>query len=205
MSPYLSFLAFVAVVVVIPGPDVFITLRGTVAGGRQRGLWTAAGVCVASVAQGLLAAAGLGAVIVHAEPVFRAIKWAGVAYLVYLGVTALLSAWRGSRTSDAVDGASKVSARTGFRQGFLCNITNPKVLAFNLAVLPQFVGADAGLVTMTAYAVSLAGLGGVFLTVLVLAASHARDWLARPRVRRGMEAVTGVALLGFGARLAADA
>jgi threonine/homoserine/homoserine lactone efflux protein len=98
--------------------------------------------------QGTAAACGLGALIVRAQPAFEAIKWAGVAYLALLGAQAIRSAIRGRYT--AVDGGQPTAAGltfTGWRQGFLSNITNPKVLVFYLAVLPQFLAPGGSIVS----------------------------------------------------------
>jgi threonine/homoserine/homoserine lactone efflux protein len=83
--------------------------------------------------QGPPRTAGLGALIGRAQPVFQIIKWAGCFYLAYLGVLAIRSAIRGRYAT------APVPASYGWRQGFLSNITNPKVLMFYLAVLPQFL------------------------------------------------------------------
>ena len=118
--------------------------RNTLAAGRRRGRWSAIGVTASNAVQGMTAAAGLGALIVRSQPPFEAIRWPGVAYLAYLGVQAWRSAWHGDHPPLAGEAtATPGQALTGFRQGFLSNITNPKVLAFYLAVLPQFVGGAA--------------------------------------------------------------
>lgn len=101
-SAYGSFLAFAVVLVLIPGPDFAVVTKNALAGGRRRGIWTGAGAACSNAVQGSAAAAGLGAVIVRVQPLFEAIKWAGVAYLLYLGVQALRSARRGL---DAVTGS----------------------------------------------------------------------------------------------------
>lgn len=206
MGKYLSFVVFAAVIAVAPGPDTFLTLRNTVIGGRTRGLWTTLGIAIGGAAQGLLAACGLGAVIANAQPVFLAIRWTGVAYLVYLGVMALHTAFRPQQEAwqDAEGGESVVSPRRALRQGLLCNITNPKVLAFNLAVLPQFTTSDSSILTLLAYALTLTLVGTIVLLVVVLAATKARDVLRSPRVNRGIEAGTGIVMLGFAGALAAE-
>jgi threonine/homoserine/homoserine lactone efflux protein len=93
-STYGEFLAFAIVLILIPGPDFAVVTKNTLAGGRRRGRWTALGVTSSNVVQGTAAASGLSALIVRAQPVFEAIKWAGVAYLVFLGAQALRSAIR---------------------------------------------------------------------------------------------------------------
>lgn len=202
----MTFVAFAALLAVAPGPDSFLTLRATVAGGRRRGLVTAAGITTAGAIQGLLAATGLGAVLLHAEPVFLAIRWAGVAYLTWLGVTAIRDALRRDGSIWTVGaGSATVSGRRAFRQGFVCNITNPKVLAFNLAVLPQFVGDDPGVPVLLAYALTLVGIGAMVLVTLVQLGSLATDRLTRPAFRRSVDGATGVVMLGFATALAVEA
>ncbi|WP_041582800.1 LysE family translocator [Xylanimonas cellulosilytica] len=206
MTHYPSFVAFALVVAIAPGPDTLLTLRSTVSGGRSRGLWTMAGITIAGTVQGTLAASGLGAIIARAEPVFETIRWAGVAYLAYLGVHALRAALRTKDAGWAEAGvAAGISAPRALGQGFLCNITNPKVLVFNLAVLPQFLGVEAGLPLLLAYALTLSAVGGLVLLVVVLGANAARRATSSRRARRGIDAAAGVVFLGFAGVIAAEA
>ena len=206
METYLSFLLFATVLAAAPGPDTFLTLRASVVGGRRRGLVTMAGITIAGALQGVLAATGLGAVLAASEPVFLTIRWAGVAYLTWLGVTALRDALRRDGSVWAVAGdAPRVRAQAAFRQGFICNITNPKVLAFNIAVLPQFVSDGQGLPALLAYAMTLVVVGAVVLLTVVQLGSVAARHLTRPRVRRSVDGVTGVVMLGFATALAVEA
>lgn len=205
VTGYLSFLAFAALLAVAPGPDTFLTLRATVVSGRRRGLFTAVGVTIAGTIQGTLAATGLGAVLTHAEPVFQTIRWAGVVYLTWLGCSAIRDALRRDGSVWAVGSRGPtVTAVTALRQGFVCNITNPKVLAFNLAILPQFVGAGQGLPVLLAYALTLVGVGAVVLLTLVQLGSLASSRLARPGFRRGVDGATGFVMLGFATALAVE-
>jgi len=201
---YLSFLAFAAVLTLVPGPDVAVVTRNTLAGGRRRGWWSAVGVTCSNVVQGTAAAAGLGAVLLRVEPLFQAVRWAGICYLVVLGVQAWRSAVLGRY--PALDGGAAAGgqARTGLRQGFLTNITNPKVLVFYLAVLPQFLGRGAPVGVLALFALSHAALGLGYLAGLVAVLHRARRVLSRRPVRRALDALTGTALLGFGVRLATE-
>ncbi len=206
MTTYLSFMAFAALLAVAPGPDTFLTLRATVVGGRGRGLLTAAGITAAGAVQGMLAATGLGALLTQSEPVFAVVRWAGVAYLTWLGVNAVRDALRRDGSMWTVGaGRSRVRRWTAVRQGFVCNITNPKVLAFNLAVLPQFVGDGQGLPALLAYALTLVAIGTLVLLAVVWVAGFAATALTRPRFRRGVDGATGVVMLGFATALAAEA
>ncbi len=202
-SSYGSFLAFAVVLTLVPGPDFAVVTKNTLASGRWRGAWSAGGVTCSNVVQGAAAAAGLSAVILRVEPLFQAIKWAGVAYLVYLGVQAVRSAIRGEYAPlDEAGGAQRAGgvAFGGWRQGFLSNITNPKVLVFYLAVLPQSLPPGAGIPVVLVFALSHALLGLIYLLTL----HRARRLLARRPVRRGLDATTGAVLLGFSTRLATE-
>lgn len=205
MATYLSFLALVLVITIAPGPDTALTLRAALVRGRGAGLVTMAGVSTAGAVQGLLAAGGLGAIIVASEPLFLTVKWVGAAYLLWLGLHALWTAWRGdfgSAPEEPVSARGRGGRGRVFAQGFLCNITNPKVLAFNLAVLPQFVGDGAGVPVLALYALSLVALGSVYLSAVVLLADRARSFLSAPRVRRRIEGSMGAAMIGFSAKVA---
>ncbi len=204
-ATYAEFLAFATVLVLIPGPDFAVVTKNTLVGGHRRGRWAAAGVASSNVVQGTAAASGLSALIVSAQPVFQAIKWAGVAYLAFLGVQAIRSAVRG-RYLPFGEGEPTTAGTAfgGWRQGFLSNITNPKVLIFYLAVLPQFLAPHAAIGWLLAFAWSHAVLSLIYLLALTAGLHRARQILARRGVRRTMDGVTGAVLLGFGARLAAE-
>jgi threonine/homoserine/homoserine lactone efflux protein len=202
-SGYASFLVFAIVLVLVPGPDFAVVTRNTLAAGRRRGVWSAIGVASSNAVQGAAAAAGLGVVVVRVQPLFEAIKWAGIAYLLFLGVQAFRSASRG-RYDDFEAGAADGGGQQfkGWRQGFLSNITNPKVLVFYLAVLPQFLGSHAPVAALLLFALSHAVLSLLYLLTLVTGLSQARRVLVRRTVRRSLDGLTGVALFGFSAKLA---
>jgi threonine/homoserine/homoserine lactone efflux protein len=208
-SRYGEFLAFVVVLVLLPGPDFAVVAKNTLAGGRPRGRWASAGVTLASMIQGTAAALGLSELITRAQPVFQGIRWAGVAYLGALGIHAVVSAARGRYRAGELPAGRQVAAPRTRRavawwQGFLSNITNPKILVFYLAVLPQFLVYGTGLGWSLLLAWSTPVLGFAYLLALVNGMHYARGVLMRRRVRRAMDGATGAALLGFAAALAAE-
>jgi threonine/homoserine/homoserine lactone efflux protein len=206
-AAYGAFLAFAIVLVLVPGPDFAVVTKNTLAAGRWRGSWAAAGVACSNAVQGSAAAAGLGAVILRMQPLFEVVKWAGASYLVYLGVQSLRSAARAQYPPlDGGGGPPRTggAALAGWRQGFMSNITNPKVLVFYLAVLPQFLPARAEVAVLLVFALSHALLSLGYLLLLTLALQRARRILERRRVRRALDATTGAVLLGFSARLVAE-
>ena len=202
---YGSFVVFAIVLIAIPGADFAVTVRSTLVGGHRQGQWSAAGIASSNVVQGLLAVAGLGAIVVHVEPLFQAVKWAGIGYLLYLAAQSFRSAWRGEYASLDADGPGATgTAWTGWRQGFLSNITNPKVLVFYLAVLPQFLGPGTPVAVLVLFALTHAALGLLYSLLVVAGLHRVRRVLRRRRVRRALDAATGTALTAFGARLAAE-
>jgi threonine/homoserine/homoserine lactone efflux protein len=202
-TAYATYLTFAVAVVLVPGPDFTVVAGNTVSGGRTQGMWCAAGVASSNAVQGVAAIVGLGALIIRAQPVFHLVKWVGAAYLAYLGVRLLRAAIRG-RYEQRGTPADQHAARRGWRQGFVSNVTNPKVLVFYVAVLPQFLTPDAGVLPLTLFAVSHAALSLMYLLTLAALMHRVRRLLVRRSVRRCLDATTGVAMLGFGARLAFD-
>lgn len=205
-----AFLGVAVVVIVSPGPDTALTVRNALVGGRRAGIFTAAGVVGGQAIWTLAASAGLAAFLVASRPAFTALRYAGAAYLLFLGVQALRSALRGSgppRLALATSRPGRLVAATALRQGMVSNLANPKSALFFTSLLPQFVPAGAGkasfptfltlgivycsitLVWLSGYAVAVAKLGAV---------------LRRPVIQRAIEAVTGVVLTALGLRLAIE-
>ena len=205
MEHYLAFVAFAGLLALAPGPDTFVVLRGSVVGGRSRGLWTTGGVTAANVLQGLAVATGLSALLTSSAHVFLVVRWAGVLYLGYLGTMALRAAWRHDHDAWSLGRTGRAGHWAAARQGFLSNITNPKVIAFNLAVLPQFAGPHAGFLELMGLALTLTALGLLDQLAVVLGASAVAGVIRRAGVRRSIEGTTGVVMLGFAGALAADA
>ncbi|WP_284744194.1 LysE family translocator [Amycolatopsis sp. RTGN1] len=201
-STYLAFAGMMAFLAMMPGPDTMVVLKNALTGGARGGGWACAGISVANFLQGTAAAFGLGAVITRYRPLFETVKWLGAAYLVFLGIQALRGAWRGNY--EALDDVRRARASRSrrFREGFLSNITNPKVIVLYLSVLPQFLTPASTLGDSLLLAYTVAALGVVWQVLLLLFVHRVRAWLQRRRVRRAMDGATGMALMGFGAALA---
>ncbi|MFJ9780526.1 LysE family translocator [Amycolatopsis sp. NPDC101161] len=201
-STYLGFAGMMAFLAMMPGPDTMVVLKNALTGGARGGGWACAGISVANFLQGTAVAFGLGAVITRYQPLFETVKWLGAAYLVFLGIQALRGAWRGNyETLDDVRRARGTRGRR-FREGFLSNITNPKVIVLYLSVLPQFLTPASTFADSLLLAYTVAALGVVWQVLLLLFVHRVREWLERRRVRRAMDGATGAALVGFGAALA---
>ena len=190
----LAFVAIAAVVIVTPGQDTALTIRNTLAGGRTAGIRTAVGVVCGQTIWVLAASAGVAALLVASEPAFQALKLAGAAYLVYLGIRTLFAAVRRHPALDA-----SVSGGHELRQGFLSNLGNPKMAVFFTSLLPQFSNSFFGL---AALGLVFAAMTLAWLSAYAAVVARAGDVLRRPRVRRTLDAITGTALVALGIRLA---
>ena len=207
MGTLLPFLGVSFIVIATPGPDTAITIRNTLVGGRSGGIFTALGIASGQTIWAIATSAGIAALLIASEPLFLAVKYAGAAYLVYLGGQALCQALRPSSPGSAAAGGPMrcLSASTAFRQGVISDLSNPKMAIFFPSLLPQFV--PSGAATFSAFLL----LGAVFalmtfawLVLYATVVARAGDFLRRPSWRRTIEGVTGTVLIGLGLRLAAE-
>jgi threonine/homoserine/homoserine lactone efflux protein len=201
MPDLLAFLGISLLVIVTPGQDTALTIRNTLAAGRGDGIRTAAGVAVGQLVWALAASTGLAALLAASEPAFDALKLAGAAYLVVLGLQALRDAVKG-RAAHPPD-ERDAPPRHGFRQGLISNLGNPKMAVFFTGLLPQFAPHDGpALATMLALGGVFAALALAWLTLYALAVDKAKRALRRTAIRRALDAVMGTALIALGVRVA---
>jgi threonine/homoserine/homoserine lactone efflux protein len=192
----IGFVLVSAVVICTPGPDTALTLRNTLLGGRANGLRTAQGVAVGQALWTLAASAGVAALVAASQPVFIAIRVIGAIYLVWLGLQALRAAVRGRPHEEAPRGSS-----AGFRQGLLSNLANPKMAVFFTSLLPQF---GTGFGELLLLGLVFATMTLVWLSAEVLAVTRTSRLLSRGRVRRALDAFSGLTLAALGIRLATE-
>jgi threonine/homoserine/homoserine lactone efflux protein len=186
-----------------PGPDTLLVLRNAGQGGAAAGVATGAGVCSGLFLHATLSALGLSALLMTSAELFTAVKLAGAAYLVWLGVESLLRLRRPRGADGAPVARRTLPVATALRQGFLSNALNPKTATFYLALLPQFAIFPE---RVLADSLTLAGIHFViafaWLALLSALVERSRRLLARAWLARAADLVTGAALLAFGIRLA---
>jgi threonine/homoserine/homoserine lactone efflux protein len=200
-----SFLAVAILVIVMPGQDTALVVRNAAFGGRRTGVYTAAGVSTGQALWTVATATGLAAVLAASEPAFLAVKLAGAAYLVLLGLQAAHRAvFRGVAAAhgDALS-TRRISPRTGLRQGAISNLGNPKMAVFFTSLLPQFApGGGASFAGLLLLGFLFCVLTFAWLAVYSVAVARLGHTLRRPAVRRAIDGVTGVVLVTFGIRMA---
>ena len=197
-----AFAAFAALITITPGLDTALVVRTSLAGSARAGRVTAMGVCLGVLVWGAAGALGLSAVLTASERAYDVVRFAGAAYLVWLGVRALMT--RTAPEDARVENAPRSTARA-FRAGLLSNLLNPKIGAFYVSVLPQFIpeGAPVLATSMLLAAVhALEGIVWLFLVATLVGRVGTR--LQRPRVKQRLEQLTGLVLVGLGVRLAFD-
>jgi threonine/homoserine/homoserine lactone efflux protein len=185
-----AFLVACAVVIVTPGVDAFLLLRTSLRSGTRSGLLALAGIHSAAAVQVALVISGLGVVLAQYPVVLTALRWIGAAYLLYLAVSIARGLLR--RSGDEPE---EIISDRPFRQGFLTNITNPKMILFSLAFLPQFIGSGEPAPQLAMLAVLFLALAAVWELMIVLAASRVAGRLRRPGVTTALDAVCAAVFL----------
>lgn len=212
-SRLIAFAGLALVLVLTPGANIMLVIRSSLGGGPRAGIAAALGIALGHFVHASASALGLSLLLRTSDVAFTVMKVAGAAYLAYLGVRSFLAAWRGrARTFDAVEGEEATVAsnaapprwsRRFLLDGFLCNVLNPKVALFYLALLPQFIAPGEPVLGRSLLLAAIhACISVSWQSVLSLALGRIRPWLARPAVYRTLEALTGLLLVGFGVRLA---
>jgi len=217
-SSLLAFIPVALLLTLIPGADTALVTRNALAHGLRGARWTILGICTGCLIHATASALGLSAILATSARAYEIVKYAGAAYLVWIGVQGIWNA-RGAVSADPSTslGMTAVSAepspalgmtatlRAGhpFTQGFLTNILNPKVALFYLTFLPQFIPTGAPILrTSLLLAMIHNALGFAWLSIYARFVDRLRVALTRPIVKAWLERVTGGALVLLGARLA---
>ncbi|AGZ43571.1 LysE family translocator [Actinoplanes friuliensis] len=188
-----SFVVVVGLLTLTPGLDTALIVRTAAVGARRRAWGVVLGIQTGTLVWGVLTSAGVTALLTASQVAYEILRWAGVCYLIWMGLSMLRG--RAQPEPEATGG--------GWRRGLLTNLLNPKMGVFYVALLPQFIPAGA---PVFAFGVLLTGvhiaLGTAWSGVLVLLARRLRVTLQRPAARRVLDRITGTVIAGFGIRLA---
>jgi threonine/homoserine/homoserine lactone efflux protein len=195
-----------ALIVLIPGPDTLVVLRSVALQGRTTAVRTALGVLCGLCVWVSAAALGLTALLRASQDGYLALRLAGAAYLLFVGVQALRN--RALASPDTSAAASGLPGRSlvgrGFKAGLMTDLLNPKVGVFFITFLPAFIPSHSAAPAITF------GLGAIFVietaayfAVMILFVRRLTEWLNSERVRRRLNRATGLVLIAFGVRLAA--
>jgi len=207
MSAFLAYLAVSFVVIATPGPDTAVTIRNALLGGRSGGVFTALGIAIGQTIWAFATSLGVVALSTASAPLFLAVKYAGAAWLLWLGIQALREAVRPDfpGPSTGFSAASRSTRSGAFRQGLVSDLGNPKMAIFFAGLLPQFVApGEASVARFMLLGIVFAAMTFSWLAVYAVVLAKLGERLRRPAVRRAFEAATGALLIGLGVRVAAE-
>lgn len=207
-ASFLTFLGVSVIVIVTPGPDTALTIRNALLTGRGGGVYTAFGVSTGQLIWAAATSLGLVALLLASEPIFRALKFAGAAYLIYLGILSLRAAVRGS-PAVVVEASGPLqphpSHQRAFRQGVINNLANPKTAVFFASVLPQFAPPGIGMLSGLMFlGFIFAALTFAWLALYAIAIAAAGTFVHDSAIRRAVDGIAGIVLVGPGVRIATD-
>jgi threonine/homoserine/homoserine lactone efflux protein len=185
-----------------PGPDFVIVTRSAALSGRRAGMACATGIGAGVFAWSAVTAAGVSGVLAASAVAFTVVKLAGAAYLMLLGIRALLGARRGEYDGPDEVRPNPIGPLRAFRQGLLTNLLNPKVAVFFIALVPQFLPADPAILDTIMLGAVAAAVSVLWFCVVANVVEALRRVFAKVRVRRTIDAVMGGLLIGLGLRIA---
>jgi threonine/homoserine/homoserine lactone efflux protein len=200
----LAFAGICLLLAVTPGPDMAVVTKNALAHGRRGVVLTTTGIALALAIWIVATAVGLSALLRASAEVLFILKVVGAAYLAYLGLRTLIESRR--RPGDLLaDVPAAAPAHAIFRQGFFSAMSNPKLGVFFVTFLPQFVAPDQTVLPrLLLLGAIFAVIGWTWLNVYGLFVTRVREFITAPQVRQWMDRITGVVLLGLGARLAVE-
>jgi len=196
LHSWLAFLFATAVLLAIPGPTDLMVIGQSLGAGRRHALPLVAGVALGDLTAITLSLAGLGALLATSAAAFAALKWAGAAYLVYLGV----KLWGAPVSAEAVP---PLDARAAFRRAYVVTALNPKGVAFFVAFMPQFILPFGPFLPQAAIlTASFVAMASATALLWASLAGRVSSLVRRPSVRRGFNRAGGGVLMGAGVVLA---
>jgi threonine/homoserine/homoserine lactone efflux protein len=197
------FLVGSILVTLAPGPDMALATRQVVTRGRRAAQITILGNISGLVVHTAALVIGLSALLVASATAFTAVKLAGAAYLVFLGVQSLRQARRTRATTETTDPKPTPRRGSPYLQGLISTVLNPKPALFFLSYVPQFVDPDGPVALQLFFLAAIhIVIGFVWLTIYASLVSRAHAAITRPRVKAALERVTGAVLIALGVQVA---
>jgi threonine/homoserine/homoserine lactone efflux protein len=202
---FLGWIAVAVVLIVTPGPDTALIIRNAMRAGARAASFSAFGVGFGSSLWAAASVLGVAVLLLSSDLAFTVFKYAGAAYLVYLGLRSLIASFRTTADEDkgpAFTTAHRLDLRTAFAQGLINNLLNPKAGAIFVTAMPQFIEPHDSVVRLIAMVVCYDVLVVAWLCIYGYVVSRAGASRMGVRVRKGLERVTGTVMVGLGVRLA---
>jgi len=201
----ITFIAVATLLVISPGPNGFLIAKTVPLSGKKAGFANIWGFVAAFYVHGTLSIFGISMLLVQSAQAFFIFKMLGAAYLIWIGVKALINAFKANHKELPTSPAKRVepvSMRKAFSEGFLTNVLNPKVSMFYLAAFPQFMSIGDGVVNAYALVTAHTIVNFVWFSVMVIMLSRLKGATNNARFKKWLNSITGVVFIGFGSKLA---
>ncbi len=201
----LAFVAVATLLVVSPGPNGFLITKTVPLFGKKAGLLNVFGFVAAFYVHATLAIFGISLILVKSSQAFFIFKMLGAAYLIWIGVKALISAFSG-RNNTALQSQpadnKRMSSRSAFFEGFLTNVLNPKVSMFYLAAFPQFISVNDSALNAYALVTAHSVVNFLWFSAMIVMISRVKSVTSSGRFKVWLNSITGLVFIGFGTKLA---
>jgi len=202
-----AFLIAITILTLTPGLDTALVIRNSSRAGYIDGCVTSLGICSGLFVHATFSALGISAILLQSAELFQLVKWIGAAYLIWLGISSLLTIYKskgkGNKKITISEGnTQKFSSRRSLREGFLSNVLNPKTAIFYLAFLPQFIDLNY---SPALQSLTMAGIhffiAMIWQCSLAFAINSAKKLFSSSKMSNWMEGVTGIVLITLGTKL----
>jgi len=201
----ISFALLAGLLTMLPGIDTAQVLRAVATGGKKSAYATLFGIITAVWVWGVCAAMGISALLLASKIAYSIVKWIGALYLIYLGIKMILDSRHITHDTIQAKVEDKKTFRKQFTRAFVITLTNPKNGAFYVAILPTFLphkmpAALGGFLLSSIHNL----LTFTWFSMMIFGASFAKDSLRNPKIQKRVERISGIALIGFGLKVAAE-
>ncbi|RSM65352.1 LysE family translocator [Kibdelosporangium aridum] len=200
----LAFMGVVLLAAMVPGPDFIIVTHHAAVSGRRAGVAAGLGIAGGVFVWAIVAALGVASLLAASAIAFTIVKLVGAVYLGYLGLKALIGAWRRGEKVQVKAQFTATGARVAFRQGLVTNLLNPKCAVFFVALMPQFVSNTPHLGETLLLSALAVLVSAVWFSVLANLVGLLKRFFTSPKVRKVLDSVTGTILVAFGIKIALD-
>jgi RhtB (resistance to homoserine/threonine) family protein len=202
---FVAWIGVAVVLIVTPGPDTALVIRNALRGGARSASLSALGIAIGSSIWAAASVLGVAVLLESSDLAFTVLKYAGAAYLVYLGLRSLIGSFRknGDSAASPISPATpRAKASNAFGQGLLNNLLNPKAGAIFVSVMPQFIEPHDSVVRLVLMVACYDAIVIAWLCMYGYVVSRAGRGRIGGRVRKSLERVTGTVMVGLGVRLA---
>lgn len=200
-----TYLVAISILTMTPGVDTLVVIRNTTRGGFKDGFLSSFGICLGLFVHATISAVGISVLLLQSAQAFMLLKYAGAAYLIYLGISSLKSAYMAKKLQFIESKEHSFKPWRSLQEGFLSNVLNPKTIVFYMAFLPQFIDPTGSALKQSLFLALLHFIIAMcWQSLLALMVGRAKKALAKPAIKAILDTVGGVVMMALGVKLALE-